>query len=27
VSVVLELAALSGRDRLEGCEIQALQVL
>lgn len=27
VSVVLELAALSGRDRLEGVEIQALQVL
>ncbi|MFI7674088.1 adenine phosphoribosyltransferase [Actinophytocola sp. NPDC049390] len=27
VSVVLELAALSGRDRLPGCDIQALQVL
>lgn len=27
VSVVLELAALSGRDRLDGVEIQALQVL
>lgn len=27
VSVVLELAALSGRDRLDGCEIQALQVI
>jgi adenine phosphoribosyltransferase len=27
VSVVLELAALAGRDRLDGCEIQALQVI
>ncbi len=27
VSVVLELAALSGRDRLAGCDIRALQVL
>jgi adenine phosphoribosyltransferase len=27
VSVVMELAALSGRDRLDGCEVQALQVL
>lgn len=27
VQVVLELAALSGRDRLDGCELQALQVL
>jgi adenine phosphoribosyltransferase len=27
VSVVLELAALSGRDRIPGCEIKALQVI
>jgi adenine phosphoribosyltransferase len=27
VSVVMELAALSGRDRIEGCEVQALQVV